>query len=242
MSKHISHDKKKVPFGRFLVLLLVLSATVFFFTQHPFRIAQTSCHIDDQSCPPDIQKNWNSLQGKSLFFADTNRVTQLILKENPSLSHPQFQKKITGEINVEFKQLSAAYQLHQNDQFYSIDPLGNCIQVTSIKMSLPVIDVAANVLQNLGVHQRLDSSTHTHFLAMITFLEEHPFPYTKIVLDTPSDIHIELSDGKIAQLRTDQAEIDVQKLGYVLANVDFAHLKQSIKSIDVRFKYPILKS
>ncbi len=197
-----------------------------------------------ESCPDYVQAEWNHFLGKSIFFSPLDKETQKILHDMPSLSSAHIQKKLPHDLEITFDTQNPIYTIQTSpQQFFFVDESGTIVDSTATISGqvLPNIFISPQTLP-LELHQQLSPHIHQHLFALTEFLLTHPLQYTSITLTSLNDLEILLPDGRTAQLRVETAENDAQKLWYVLQSVDFGSFHQPVHQIDVRFKYPVLKT
>lgn len=226
----------------FFLVIGIAGAITYGHITHFFTIKKIFCHVGNNPCPDYLEAEWQKSMHKSIFLTDAAGEGQKILSYLPSFSKVETKKILPNTLEVSFDALPPVYQLQQNqNQFWTVDEAGMIIDGQASASGQLVIHAETANLPDLRIHQKLDTKLHQHLWAMATFLQQHPMDYQTIVLDNINELHIQLPDGKRAQLRVDDAEVAIQKLAYVLSSVDFTSFHQQIVIIDLRFKYPILR-
>lgn len=235
-------DKQFAITSFFSVLILVV--VLISHLGHFFVLKKIHCSIDQQSvCPDYVQAELNKNIGMPIFFVTISQQLHKISGYLPSLHQFQFRQNLPNEMSVNFTSASPKYavKLNSGSDLFIIDETGTVIDQVS-QTSLPVMSIPDELYPALSLRSTLDSKLNIQLQSMFTELEKHQLSPTKITLLSGDELELELPDQKVAQLRVTNLAQEVDKLAYVMANVNFSSIKQPVKRIDVRFRYPILKT
>ncbi len=227
----------------FLSGLLIL-AFAFGKVSNFFEIKKVTCTIDkEDACPDYVQAELNKNIGKSIFFVDMSQQLNKMSSYIPSLHQFQFRQKLPNEMSVNFISASPKYvvKLSNSENLFVIDETGTVIDQVE-QTSLPIITLPAELYPSLTLRATIDSQLNSNLLSMFIELEKHQIALNKITLLNKDELQLELSDQKVAQLSVSNLALQVDKLAYVLANINFSSIKQPVKQIDLRFRYPVLKT
>jgi cell division septal protein FtsQ len=225
----------------FLLLISILGGLFFAHFQNIFVIAQIECRVDEGACPDYLVAELNKNKGKSIFLTDLSQQAAKISSYVPSLHHYSIQKNLPNSVTITFQQAQEIYALHtSNKPYLLVNEVGAVDQVMETTQ-FAVVEVPEELYNSLEVKSTLDEKLHGAIASSLKNLALHHINYKGLKYLPTDELQISLETGHTAVLQLDQVPLEIAKLAYVLNSVDFANIKQPIKIIDVRFKYPILK-
>jgi len=226
-----------------LFICLALSAAFFHFGRI-FLIKEVVCTIDETTpCPDYLQAELNKNKGKSLFQQDFVQQLELISTYQPSLYQYTFHQQLPDSLRVRFISAKQIYAIRTISvgKVFIVDETGVIIDLVD-QSQLPTIELPPQIYQGLTLGSRLDSNFHIAFFSMLTQIQAKQIQIAKISLINSEEITLVLNDGKTAQLSVKNAAAEVNKLAYFLENTNSKSINQPIKIIDLRFKYPVIKT
>ena len=210
--------------------------------KHIFTFTTITCDVSDQPCPSYLTAEWQKFKGKSIFFSDIDSEGQRIVTLAPSLTNFSYQKKLPNQLHVHFTAAAPVYALEIHpQQFLEVDSQGMINTIVSTPSALPIVLVAPNALPPLDLHQTIDSQLNMHLQSMWNFLAQNPQPITQITIDSPTALHFDLDTHQQVLLDINTIETELSKLPIVITTMKNMKMKDTIKTIDLRFEHPVLK-
>jgi hypothetical protein len=216
---------------------------------HFFTFQTIVCDVDGRSCPTFIQAELDELKGTSVF---KSTYLEKIIKINhvlPSFAQPQVRRVLPHTLQVHFQRLPEVYRLSStllSDGGSSsvVDQAGIVTQVVTASEAGALTTVLApkSFLDPLQVNTQVDLKIHQALLEIFAAQHLYNFSYGSIEVKTADEVHITLTNHKLVIVPTAETASALEKLSQVLKTVDFTRLPESITVIDVRFKYPVLKT
>jgi hypothetical protein len=230
-----------VLFSIFFCFFLV--ASLGFFAFGPFlEVSQVRCRVDNQDCPDYIQAELEKNLHHSLFFTRYDQVISHVIERQPSLKNGRISKNIQGEVTFFFTQTRPMYVLKTvQSPLYLVDEKGLVIGVAT-ESDLPTLVVIDPTLIQLNQGIQLPEPMSAQLHAFFVSLHQLSIPFSSLSLSAADQIQISLPDGKLAVVLLDQAPEELLKLQFFLQHQDRLELKEPYRFIDLRFKYPILKT
>jgi hypothetical protein len=225
-----------------IFLVSVLACLWFIQKNHYFSFQRISCRVGENECPDYVQAELKREQGASVLSRSLYERTQKISTLLPSLHQFKVDVQLPNAATVTFTPAQAVYLLHRSDHPYlTVDESGTIVGEET-GSPLPVFDVQSDFYDNLHLRDRLDQETHHQLLILLSSLSSQHIEYQHLEIISEEEIEVTLADQKKVQLLTKQVGPEVDKLGYLLKFVDMTKIKQPVRIIDLRFKYPILKT
>jgi len=229
--------KVLVFFGVITVFVLIIIATQL--TLPIIKIKNIECRVNEQACPPELAQQLESIKEKSFFFSPLEvRVRNLGLNlyqlDSISKSWPT-----TVVLKFSHKPNSYIIRISQKDQLLLIAENG-LAQPISIEQNLPLIEVYDWDKAIQENHVAMD--LHQLNLSLIQLLASQNIPYKNIKIYSFQQIEILLQENLVALAQVDELEEQIVKLSIVLDELDLKAIDLQINQIDLRFKFPVLKT
>lgn len=227
-----------------ILLLGLMSSILAVQASHFFLISKVTCTVDQsQPCQDFVQAELDKNIGQPIFTVNMSEQLKRISSYVPSLHQYQFKQQLPNEMKVNFTSASPKYaiKIASLNDLLIIDETGTVIDQQA-QTSLPTIQLQEAQYQGLALRATLDPKVNMAFLHLMDGIKKHQFQVKQIVLVNNSELRLELADQKVAQLTIENVAQEVDKLAYILANVNFSTIKQPVKEIDLRFRYPVLKT
>jgi hypothetical protein len=203
------------------------------------KIGEVECRIDEQACPPELAQKLESIKGKSFFFSSLeaqvlNLGLNLYQLNSISKSWPT-----TVALKFSHKPNSYIIRTSREDQLLLIAENG-LAQPISIEQNLPLIEVYNwdDAIQE----NHVSTDLHQLNLNLIQLLASQNIPYKNIKIYNFQQIEILLQEELIAIAQVDELEKQIVKLSIVLDELDLKAIDLQINQIDLRFKFPVLKT
>lgn len=207
-----------------------------------FTVQEVRCQVEANPCPDFVQAELEKTHGQSIFFTDFTKVAEGITAKAPFLQDFEITTQLPHTLALKFVPAQEKYALELSPQEQAvIDESGVVVRIGQ-QVQLPVIHVSEDFRSQLQIRSQLNPTLHHQLQEMVAQLQQHSFVYQEISLLSDQKIEVSLQDGRKALLTVDQAPAQIMTLAYILKNVNFQALKQPVSIIDLRFKYPILKS
>jgi cell division septal protein FtsQ len=223
-----------------IFLGLVFTSGYLYFTGQ-FTIKKVVCRLDQDGCPDYVEAELNKIKGKFLFSDEVNAQVERIGKYLPSLNKYQIQRQFPDTVRVTFFPSPPEYILTDDAQAsWVVDESGTIIDQKSAT-ELPHIQVTQAFMENLQLRGQIDPTLHQAIMNVVGKLTEYGIEFRSISYLQSDELKVTLQDDKVVEIPIVGADVAMEKLRLVLRGVDFSHFHQPVRTIDVRFKYPILK-
>lgn len=226
----------------FFLVAVCGGVLIFFQAKKTFTAQHISCEVENAACSDQVLAEWQKQVGHSLFFTDWESVNQKIQRKDPTLSNVEIHKTLPDQLNITYSRVQEAYGMHVDNQPVLMVNQAGVIVESTPQTKLFVVDVPAQYYAALSISAPIEPNLHAHILELQQQIKKQSLDYKKITITSNQEVDILLPNGQTAQLSMDQLNAGVIKLAYLLKNLDFTTLKQPTTIIDLRFKYPILKS
>ncbi len=230
----------------FLIFSSACLLGVFLFAhwKNIFTIQTIHCHIEEQECPADLKTTWEKNIGKSIFFTNYDNINEQITKHNPILGAVQIKKKLPNEVFVTYQRIPILYKLViQTSPTTSILLVNKNGQLIASSETLNIISfqVPSELWNSLHTNSLLDPTLHQELTQFAEINTRQPLPIQTLTLTADQELLLQLTDGRSVQMRLDQVTTSIPKLNFLLQQGTPSNIKTPIKTIDLRFRYPILK-
>ena len=222
-----------------ITIVALLIASGLFFLTPVFKINNVQCFLDgEENCPNELTVQLESLKDKSFFFTQLEKkVHQLELNFYQLNS---LKKTWPSTIVLEFSPKPNSYFLEFGfeDKIYLITQNG-LVRSLTYSQELPRIKIIdwANPLDG----DRVKKDLHQLNLNLIQSLATHKIAYQQVIIYSPQEIEIILSDDLKAIIHNQDLENQIAKLAIIQQEVELKKVDLKINTIDLRFKFPVLK-
>ncbi len=225
----------------FIIVLLIVALLVAA-TQLSFpilKINKIECQLNNQECPSELTQEIESLKSKSFFFSSLEKEIQLLninLYQLESIS-----KYWPNQINLDFSHKPNSYFININNQEKTLLVAENGLtQQVDTQQNLPSINIKN--WEDPIESQQVTDELHNLNLNLIRFLAEEKISYLEIDIIGQKQIEILLKNNLVAIVQKDNLESQVIKLAIILEDLDLGAIDLQINTIDLRFKFPVLKT
>lgn len=239
-----------------LILALTLWALFFLLSigavlsYHFFVVQAVTCTIGSDVCPDYIQAELEKSSGIFLFSPKLTERAHKIITHVPSLKNVHVTRQLPHSLIVQYQKALPLYILRSDNSTttprFIVDESGMVVSLLQPEQpetqSLPEIVFPEAYFATLNEKSMIDGQLHQAVNEVLTQLKEEGISPTKMQVISQEEIRLEFADGKSAQLPTSNSTEAVMKLGVILRSLDKLSLKEPIRLIDLRFKYPILKT
>jgi cell division septal protein FtsQ len=205
-----------------------------------FPATHIECSLSDAECPSDLVAQLRPLEGKSLFFTDTSKEVYHLNLERYELI--TIHKKFPDTIILVFASKKNLYLLQQENSpdVWTVAESGYAQQMSSSE-ALPTILISPNWSQPLQ-ENTVEPSLHNTIRQLLTELNSNHIEHTSIEFKSSEEIIVHLNNGQQALLTQENLISQVKKLGIISKNVDTKAIDTNIRTIDLRFELPVLKT
>lgn len=225
----------------FALLFWLTLGCVSLYINTRFVIKKISCSVQDHACPDYVQAELEKNIGKSIFFTPYEQVIAVVIKREPSLQMGQMTKNLEGEVTFHFEYSQAVYALKNQHSPLFLVSMDGLILNTSEQTNLPQLVLDDESIP-LGQGVQLSQGLATQLKTLFTQLKNLAIPYTALTLSKNGELEIQLPDGKRAVVLLEEAPEKLPQLQYLLQHQDQLQTKEPFHLIDLRFKYPVLKT
>ena len=219
----------------FFILIIIITQ----FAPTILKIKKVSCQIDGQDCPSELIQQLKLIEGKSFLFSPLEthvRSLDLNLYQLDSIS-----KSWPTTVVLKFSRKPNSYLIRTLPQDVLLLVSENGLtQPISTKQNLPTIEVYdwVDPIQENCVEAPL----HRLNLDLIQLLASKNISYNNIKIHNSHQIEILLHENLIALAQEDELEKQITKLSIILDELDLNAIDLQINKIDLRFKFPLLKT
>jgi len=219
----------------FFILIIIITQ----FAPTILKIKKVSCQIDGQACPSELIQQLKLIQGKSFLFSPLEthvRSLDLNLYQLDSIS-----KSWPATVVLKFSRKPNSYLIRTFPQDILLLVSENGLtQPISTEQNLPTIEAYDWVepIQENCITTRL----HRLNLNLIQLLASKNISYNNIKIHNSHQIEILLHENLIALAQENELEKQIAKLSIILDELDLNAIDLQINKIDLRFKFPLLKT
>jgi hypothetical protein len=223
-----------------LLCIVVIGGLISQLPQSVVPIKNIACSLEQSPCPDTLQAALRPLTNKSLLFTKLeSEIGQLPLH---AYELDTIRKKLPGTLVLAFKPKKNSYVLNvgENAEKWVIAQSGYA-QQTAPTETLPEVFISTH--GQSPIHdQQLDPTTHQLVQSLLDTLERYQLEVHKIELRSSTEIVLTLPNNLQALLSNDQTDQQVRKLSIITKNLDLATIDTGIRTIDLRFRLPVLKT
>ncbi len=211
---------------------------------HYFSIKQINCTVNQsQPCPAVVQAELNKDLGKSVFYLDVNARVNRIVSFLPSLHQFQYREELPNTVQVNFISAQPKYLVQRDPDtaIFAVDETGTLID-QPVPTALPLIHIGNSLSSAFSSRNVVNPELHRAILSMLNEIDKHHLQPSTISILDQQNLSITMPNQIIVQLSLSNPAQQIDKLAYLVANFNFNTLKNPVKTIDLRFRYPILKT
>ena len=226
------------PLIFFIIILLICAALIKQLSKPILKIEKIECRLENQSCPQELIDQLNSLKGESFLFTKLD-----YLASSSKLNFYQlksFSKQWPNALKLEFVTNPSSYllEIDNPDSVFLITENG-LAQAAPAENFLPVIKVIS--WPNSITDQQIDPDLHQLIFSLINLLSSQQIE-PNITIYHQNHIEISLKDNLFAIVGNDDINQQMAKLFIILEELDISNIDLEIKEIDLRFKFPVLRT
>ncbi len=197
-----------------------------------FKVQEVKCVVQDHPCSAEAEQQAQTLNHRSFFFTDLEKVGADNLSSLPGYQLVSIQRQLPQTVVLTLQQNAALYRLRQIDtnETVVVDTQGY-FYTADQQESLPLVVV---------VDKNQNPDRHTQLVDLFkTLTDEHiTFKQIEVVSDNVALIYL---DGQTTAVINVSSPIqDTKKLSIVLKGIEPGTLSQ-IQEIDVRYRLPVLR-
>lgn len=221
-----------------IVISFILFIIVAQFGPQILKIKKVSCQLNDQTCPPELIQKLSSIEGESFLFLPLEtyiRNLNINLHQLESIS-----KSWPATVSLKFSHKPNSYLIKTSPQNTLLITENGLAQPITTQQNLPLIEAYSwpDSIQK----DQLEAQLHQLNLDLVRFLAGQNISYKNIKIKSPQEIEILLQADLVALVQKDQLEKQIIKLAIILSEIDLNAIDLQINRIDLRFKFPLLKT
>ena len=222
------------------VVAIVVSAMAVGYFYRTSRVSAVFCVGESGSCPADAQPLLDTLQGKSFFFFDHFSYLEDRLPAQ-GWQVQSLKKRLPQTLIVELQPLAPVYSFTTNaTNNWLVLPSGQFTPVESVPSGIAHFSIASSEIYQEVTH--IPQSTHSFLTAVAKKLPSLQIPFSELVVIDPHTLEIVLPNNRRAIIDDSQPVTQLEKLKLVLEQQDLDAWPEPIAIIDMRFRYPVLKT
>lgn len=227
------------------VIISILSA---FSAVNFFIVQEVQCYRN-QELAAHLCQQYDQFKGLSLFFTDfTNQPLiqqNLYDQENNNFYQVvKIEKRLPHQLILYLDKDEVSYRLILPDNHYYLINQQSLVKKNDPNIQVKSIQIDSSdqlIEENTAHKKQVSSSQHLYFIKLLKNLKK--IQYRQIKYKSQSRIEVILDEHLIALFdQTTSIALSVRKLELILKHLDLKTIDQSIKEIDLRFNYPVLRT
>jgi hypothetical protein len=194
----------------------------------------------------EICQQLSSLKGKSLFFynLDQSLLFEKILKNEKGQSFQvvEIKKKLPNHLLIYFKQQDPSYRLLVDNDVYLANQQNFISQNDQNFKDLVIVELSSHYQQQINP-PKIRSDLNQTIIKLVTALEEYELSVLSIKLNqTESQLKIRRGWQYLFDFSSFSPETLAQQVKLIEAELTKQDFASPVKSIDLRFKLPVVKT
>lgn len=211
---------------------------------HLFTVQKIQCSIDQQqACPDFLQAELQKNIGKPIFLTNFSGQLQRIATVMPSFHRASYEQQLPDTVLVHFLTAQPQYAVKSQtgNSVFIVDDTGTLIDQAS-QTNLPVLILPESMSPLLELRAQLPSSLHQANQILFAGLQQHGLKVSAVTALSSTELTMLLPNQVLAHLSTEHLSQQLNKLAYILSSNNLTTIKAPIKEIDLRFRYPVIKT
>lgn len=211
-----------------------------------FAIQHVTCSLNNAECPDFVQAEVQKMQGISIF-GEWRKIPERIPILLPSYQLTKTDIFWPNSLVVQYQTLPVSYGVQfQDAPVLFIDQLGVVTEAPaeSEKAQLKIAQVAESIYGPLQLRTSLPKNLHTA-LSLLFHHQQLESQKLQISVVSLNEIRVGVASGRVYIVAADQIGKDISQLLYLEKALDQQNLPAAAanpKEIDLRFKYPVLRT
>lgn len=226
--------KKTMFLGLIFVALMIVGAI-------GFRVRTIQCSMGEAACSAEIESQLSTLQGTSLFFTNfETSIPQNIPDE--TVRYISHQKELPGTLQIKLQQEEPLYALQEGDTFFTVYASGVLQPMQQIEDSEYHVIELQFPIETISSEGTIDPQKHQTLAEYSLSLYKNQFDLQNSTWIDSKTIQIDLPSGIRVLLPFDEAPQKVAALEAIVASTEIETITEPITEIDLRYKYPVLRT
>jgi len=220
------------------LLIILLSALLFWLFSQVLIVKKIDCSLNQQPCSEELLVQTHKLSDQSLFFTDFNNLVSRFVINQP-IKFSKLQKKLPQTLKIDFETLPIAYQLKFSAQTFDVTSNGKLFE----KISAETVEIQVNdqLFDQMIEKGSVKPGVNLQITQVIRLLTQEQQKIKKFEFKNLASVILVLENNPQILLNPqDMARSLFQYFG--LIKPEIANYSTPIMEVDMRFKYPILRS
>lgn len=203
------------------------------------KISHIECTLGEHSCPQKLNEKLNQIQNKSFLFSN---IENLVENLDLDLYHLiEIKKTWPNSISLSFSKKTSGYilKLESTDEELLIADSG---LVYSDETDNSLTRVRVSNWPDILVENKINQELHSLIIHILNLLNEHQLTISEIKIISSNQIFIYLDNGLVAIIQKADVNKQIAQLAIVINKLDLNQIDTNIKEIDLRFKFPVLRT
>ncbi|MCA9369311.1 MAG: hypothetical protein H6773_01145 [Pseudomonadales bacterium] len=225
--------------------LLVLVLIAFAVASYATRVSTIVCIVGERECTESERNQFVPLVGKSLFFTRFDNEIPALLTDQ-TLIFTSLKKQLPGSIFIILQKEKPVYLLqdeestvwtvYENGMIVAASAMeqGDTTETLLITTQLPIASVTENSTMLPKYHSELTQFSFSLYKSSLELQNRRWIDANTLELTTKEDINVFMPLENTAQ--------HVRELEAVLNSNEAQTLPKPLREIDLRYKYPVLRT
>lgn len=225
-----------------LLFWIVLLATFSSIVLLSLKVSTVTCSINDQTCPETLIDSLEKIKGESLFLTNFD-TTIPTLVEDQTIIYTGIAKSLPSTILLTFTTEQPSYLLQSQEKSYIVYqsglvrsevPFDTDDSIPSFQLSFPIEKVTQTGSIQPEVHAQMQELNASLYKSGIRLQNS--------TWETTDEVTLILSTGETVLLSLTDIALQVEKLSILLSSSEIQSLPKEITEIDMRYKFPVLRT
>lgn len=225
-----------------LLFWIVLLATFSSIVLLSLKVSTVTCSINNQTCPETLIDSLEKIKGESLFLTNFD-TTIPTLVEDQTIIYTGIAKSLPSTILLTFTTEQPSYLLQSQEKSYIVYqsglvrsevPFDTDDTVPSFQLSFPIEKVTQTGSIQPEVHAQMQELNASLYKSGIRLQNS--------TWETTDEVTLILSTGETVLLSLTDIALQVEKLSILLSSSEIQSLPKEITEIDMRYKFPVLRT
>ena len=225
-----------------LLFWIVLLATFSSIVLLSLKVSTVTCSINNQTCPETLIDSLEKIKGESLFLTNFD-TTIPTLVEDQTIIYTGIAKSLPSTILLTFTTEQPSYLLQSQEKSYIVYqsglvrsevPFDTDDSIPSFQLSFPIEKVTQTGSIQPEVHAQMQELNASLYKSGIRLQNS--------TWETTDEVTLILSTGETVLLSLTDIALQVEKLWILLSSSEIQSLPKEITEIDMRYKFPVLRT
>ncbi|MBU0578432.1 hypothetical protein KKE34_03015 [Patescibacteria group bacterium] len=203
------------------------------------KINHIECKLDNNSCSNELIDKLSLLRDKSFLF--TNIENQILNLNLDFYQLKNIKKTWPDKIELLFSSKDSSYilKLEPSQQINLVAENG---LIYPEKNNDSVVQITLKNWPEAITENKINQTLHGLITSLIRQLNEYDIKINEIIIHDHNHIEIILNNKLIVLAQESQLDQQIAKLAVILEKLNFSEIDLDIKEIDLRFKFPVLRT